>query len=197
MLTGDNHYYMHIPDLLHQKSYEQVRYVLRRHPLTFVPNAIMFIILLALPFGVAVMLKTQYPELLAGDVARTILILSASGYLLLVYIFFFFQFVDYYLDMWIVTNDRIIDIEQLGLFNRTISELDLFRIQDVTSEVKGIFATFFDYGNVSIKTASQNLDIVFHDIPHPNIIRKTLIDLANEDRKFHLTEVRDAGVNEN
>ena len=40
--------------------------------------------------------------------------------------------------MWIITNDRILDIEQHGLFARTVSELRLHRVQDVTAEIKAL-----------------------------------------------------------
>ena len=187
---------MHLPELIHQKSSEQVRYVLRRHPLTFLPKAGLFLLLLIVPVVTIWLLHNFFSAFIASPVPRAALILGVSGYLLLIYVLFFFLFVDYYLDMWIVTNDRIVDIDQLGLFNRTISELDLFRIQDVTTQVKGIFATFFDYGNVNIKTASSNLDIVFYNVPHPNKIRETLLDLADGNRKFHYGEAKDKGENE-
>ncbi|MBP9695193.1 MAG: PH domain-containing protein [Candidatus Magasanikbacteria bacterium] len=95
------------------------------------------------------------------------------------------MFTTFYLDVSVITNDRIVDIEQLGLFANSTGELDLFRIQDVTSEVKGIFATLFDYGTVFITTASNNSNIILHNIHHPNNIRNALIRLAEEDRKYH------------
>ena len=51
--------------------------------------------------------------------------------------FAFIEFTDYYLDTWIVTTERIISIEQKGLFERTASELDLISVQDATAEVHG------------------------------------------------------------
>ena len=59
-----------------------------------------------------------------------------------------------------MTNDRIVDIEQHGLFSRTISEVDLFRIQDVTVDIHGIIATLLNYGNLTVKTASDNIHII-------------------------------------
>ncbi len=87
--------------------------------------------------------------------------------------------------MWIVTNDRIIDTEQHGLFHRTTTELELHSIEDVTSHIGGIFGTFFKYGDVTIKTSSVTTTIVFRQIPHPEKVRGDLIRLAEEDRKFH------------
>ena len=43
----------------------------------------------------------------------------------------------------IITNDRMVDMEQNGLLARTVAEADLYLIQDVTSEIKGLFGSIF------------------------------------------------------
>jgi len=125
------------------------------------------------------------PELLERELWYAAGVLLASIFYLSIFLFFYVQFLDFYLDVWVVTNDRIIDMEQFGLFTRTTTELDLFRIQDITAEIHGLFPTMFNYGNLHIKTASANTDIVFRNIPNPNGIREHVIKLADEDRKYH------------
>ena len=183
---------MHISALIKQKSYEHIVYVLRRHPITFLPILILFIVLALMPIAVYLMINALYPTLFDGEVVYSISVLLASVYYLTIFLFFYARFVDYYLDMWIVTNDRIMDVEQLNLFSRTISELDLFRIQDVTTDVHGFFPTVFKYGNISVKTASQNINIVFQQVSNPNKIREELIHLSHEDRKYHYTSPADS-----
>lgn len=176
---------MHLSSLIKQKSYERVVYVLRRHWITFAPIALLFLTLLAVPAAVYAMITYLFPPLLSGASLFPLAVMLGSAYYLSAYLFFYAQFVDYYLDLWIVTNDRIVDIEQFGLFSRTISELDLFQIQDVTTDVHGFFATVFHYGDVSVKTASANISIVFRNVPNPNKIREHLVRLSDEDRKYH------------
>lgn len=176
---------MNVSYLIKQKSYEKVKYIVRRHPFTFVPQILLFTILGVLPVGIYFMIASMFPTLLSSQQIYALSILLGSTYYLCVLLFFFTSFVDFYLDVWIVTNDRIIDIEQFGLFSRTISELELFRIQDVTTNVHGIFATIFKYGDVVVQTASTNINIKFHNIPEPNIIRQNLLELAHEDYKYH------------
>lgn len=130
----------------------------------------------------------MFPGFLVGEISLPLSVLLASVFYLSIYLFFYGQFIDFYLDLWIVTNDRIVDIEQFGLFARTISEADLFRIQDVTAEVRGVFATVFNFGNVHVKTASHNQEIVFRNVPNPNQIRERLIKLSDEDRKYHFKD---------
>ncbi len=104
--------------------------------------------------------------------------------------------VNYYLDYWIVTNQRIISTYQNGLFRREVSELNLSRIQDLTVNVKGILKTFINFGNLEIRTAGTfesghepngNVNIfVFQDIARPyevqNILSKIHQDFVKASR---------------
>lgn len=176
----------HLSDVIKQKSYEHIVYQLRRHPITFVPQIFLFVLLSAIPVIIFIFLNNYFSDLFADPIYFPLLVLSGSVYLLSILLFFYTEFIIFYLDIWIVTNDRIIDIEQHGLFSRSISELDLFRIQDVTSDTHGVIATIFKYGSVTIKTASNNVHIVFKNVKNPDKIREDLIKYSDIDRKFHL-----------
>lgn len=181
---------MLLSKIIHQKPYEKIEYLLHRHAITFIPKTILFIILMAIPVALYFLLDNLYPELLNSEKIFPIAVLAASVYYLSIYLFAYAQFVEFYLDMWIVTNDRIIDIRQKALFARTVSEMDLYRIQDTTASVKGIFATLFNYGNLQVRTAAAggSADVIFYNIPNPNELRESLIQLAEGDRKFHQNE---------
>lgn len=180
---------MHLSAFIRQKSYEQVNYTLRRHPFTFLPTVLIFLIALVLPAILSVFIGRLFPNLLGSGPARSVAVLFASGYIVSVLLFFYTQFIDFYLDIWIITNDRLIAVDQTGLFSRQIAETDLFQIQDATTTVTGLFATFFNYGNVQVQTASSNEGIILRDVRNPNFIREELIRLAREDRKFHIKEL--------
>lgn len=179
---------MQLSTFIKQKPYEKIEYVLRRHPFTFLPMLLLLGILLLVPAAGYILINGLFPEFFVHPVIFPILILSTSTYVLSIFLFIFAQFIDFYLDVWIVTNDRIIDIEQFNLFSRTVSELDLFRIQDITTDVHGFFPTLLDYGDVTIKTASANAHIIFYDIKNPNFMRQHILELAATDRKFHAKE---------
>lgn len=178
---------MHISKFIKQKSYEHVVYVLRRHPITFIPTVALFTALLLVPVVLYILIKPIYGDFFSGPNVYPIIVLGGSVYYLSIYLFFYAYFIDFYLDLWIVTNDRVIDNEQHGLFHHTTTELELHNIQDVTSQISGILGTFFKYGDVTIKTASVTTNIVFRQIPYPEKIREELIHLADEDRKYHNT----------
>lgn len=98
----------------------------------------------------------------------------------------FIIFTLYYLNMYIVTDERIVNIQQLGLLRHTISELHLEQIQDVTAEIHGLPENIFDYGDVYIQTAGETERFVFHNIPGPTRVTKLILDLYEqlpEDKK--------------
>jgi membrane protein YdbS with pleckstrin-like domain len=174
-----------VENIIQKKQGEEIKYTLRRHPFTFIGVSLFFIFLLTIPIGVYFLLDNLFAQLIRNEIIYTILVLFGSIYYLSIYLFFFTYFIDFYLDLWVITSERIIDIEQKGLFSRTVSELDLIRIQDVTTNVHGVFPTIFDYGKVNVKTASQNVEIIFKNVPEPSEVRKHIIHFADIEQEQH------------
>ena len=77
-------------------------------------------------------------------------------WLLILWTFFFVEWTDYYLDALVITNKRVIDIEQKGFFNREITSFNYHNIQDITVETKGIIQTLFKFGFIHIETAGDD-----------------------------------------
>jgi len=157
----------------------------RRHFITYVPTLLLFTTLLLVPVALYFLIQSIFPFLLTNSITYPLVILMASIYYLSIMLFFYTSFIEFYLDLHIVTNDRMIDIEQMTLFARKIAEVDLYKIQDASSEIKGLFATLFKYGNVEIQTAGSVPKFTMHNVPHPHKLRRLLLDLAAEDKKYH------------
>ncbi|HOX96891.1 MAG TPA: PH domain-containing protein [bacterium] len=114
-------------------------------------------------------------------------ILGSSLFYLYVWLFLFNSLLDHYLDVWIVTNERIINVEQINLFSRLISEKQLDKMQDITVVSKGFWATIFNYGDVHIQTAGSVERFVFKQIPNPRRTVHAITDAAERYRiKFEL-----------
>ena len=86
-------------------------------------------------------------------------------------------FVLYYLNLHIITSLRIVDIDQSGLFHHAISELNIDKIEDVTSETKGVLGNIFDYGTVYVQTAGAKERFEFNNVPNPARLVKIILDL--------------------
>ena len=108
-----------------------------------------------------------------------------SAYALFCVVILMTMFTDYFLDTWIVTTERIINIEQKGLFSRVISTLHLNQVQDVTSETHGFFATILTYGNVHIQTAGTVERFLFKRINNPDDVKFTIMRLVDDDKRRH------------
>ena len=65
------------------------------------------------------------------------------------------------------------------MLNKHFAEAELSAIQDVSSSVKGILGTFFNYGDVLIQTASEINQINFEKVPNPEKIIKLLKELRD------------------
>ncbi len=118
-----------------------------------------------------------------------IFIFFENIFAIFIWIFIFFVWIDYYFDIWIITSEKIINVEQKGLFIRSLSELKFERIQDVTVEVTGIIPTMLNYGDVYIQTAGEKERFVFRRIPDPYAIKDMIMALQKEQIKEETNEL--------
>lgn len=109
-----------------------------------------------------------------------LIVFALSAWLLMLWIIFFIFWTNYYLDVLVITNKRIIDIEQHGLFARDLVEVRLEHIQDIKVEVFGVVASMLDFGNIIIQTAGQSKEIIVKGINHPDLVRKTISKQQHE-----------------
>ena len=169
--------------LPHATKDEKVILLLRRHWSVLVLKLLVWVIVGVLPVAFYLFDPEVFSKALANEVLQTICLLLLSVYYLYVWLFIFYSFIDYYLDTWIVTDRRIINIEQKGLFAREASEQKLFRIQDVTSELRGMLPTFLNFGTVYIQTAAEEPRFVFKQIPDPTRVAQTIIKLVEKNKR--------------
>lgn len=113
-----------------------------------------------------------------------------------VWMFGFLLWTDYYLDVLIVTDKRVFDIQQHGLFRRESSAFRIDRIQNITVEVKGVLQTFLDFGTIRIETAGEREDFIANYISHPYEIKKFLNECqdiaADESQAVHFARAMPA-----
>lgn len=157
---------------------------LRRHWIELLHVFFYLIVLVAIPFALLFTTRLTGLNLLQGTIAPFVVV-GLSIYAIFTFIIFITQFTDFYLDTWIVTTDRIINIEQHGLFSRLVSEVQLNEIQDVTSETKGFLETFLTYGDVYIQTAAERERFNFKNIDNPDSVKATIVKLVQDCRARH------------
>lgn len=104
-----------------------------------------------------------------------ILLWLALGVLWVLYLWY-----GWFFDICIVTNQRIVDIDQQGFFHQKVSEASLGKIQDVVYEIKGFLQTIFNIGNVTIYTSGSEAGFTFENVLHPQSIHQAIRTIIEE-----------------
>ena len=112
-------------------------------------------------------------------VNMSFLVTLYTGWLILQWMALFSVWTNYYLDVWIITNRRLIAVDQHGFFSRTMASFSLNRMQDISVSVNGILATFLDYGTLEVQTASEEEKFRVTGIPSPADIKSTIISASD------------------
>ena len=159
---------------------EDILLVLREDIIILIFQVISFLIFFLLATLAKAVLSRFFEVLGPGKytldiVYHTFNILLLAGFLM--------RFHDYYLSVQIITTQRIIDIDQKGLFGREVNELQFDKIEDVTHKQNGLLATIFNFGDVVVQTAasasSKTSGFIFKNIPNPATAHKIIMDICH------------------
>ncbi|MFZ2522766.1 MAG: PH domain-containing protein [Minisyncoccia bacterium] len=161
---------------------EDVIMEVRKHWVVFLGYGAGLVFMACLPL-VAFMLVSVYAPAVFSYISGSIYSLFSFVYLLWVlslWILFFLDWTKYYLDVWYVTQERIIVVEQRTLFDRQVSNVRFDRIQDVSVNIDGVIATFLDFGNIVVQTASEdNTKFTITTVRHPEEVRRVVFSQHN------------------
>jgi uncharacterized membrane protein YdbT with pleckstrin-like domain len=157
---------------------EEVVLEARKHWFIFLTELLPYAILAILPFALPKILAFAPPlspflsylnfSTLGGHIVLAI-------WLLLVWTGAWNTFTRYFLNAWILTNQRIVDIKQRGYFSREVSSLFLSRVQDVTTEVSGVLPSLLGIGDITVQSAGAVDEFHMQGIPHPERMRDVIL----------------------
>lgn len=146
---------------------EDLIYVFRKHPVVMRKGLVYS--MLAILLGVLPSLvKPEYLYLFGGLAAG--LVLSA--------LVFMPYWISWYYSVYIVTDQRLIQITQKGLWSRSVVDISLHQIQMVNYEVSGLEETMLGFGTIMMQTFVG--DLVIHDVHHPAETQKKLLTILRE-----------------
>jgi hypothetical protein len=146
---------------------EEVLFVFRKHPIVMRRGLIYA--------GVAVLLGT-IPSLFKPEYSVYLLGLLCG--LVLGFLVLLPSWIEWHFSVFIVTDQRLIQITQKGLFHRSVIDMGLAQIQMVNYEVSGIQETLLGFGTIMMQTFVG--DLVIHDISHPAAIQKQLLQVLRD-----------------
>jgi membrane protein YdbS with pleckstrin-like domain len=149
---------------------EKVDLVVRRHWIAF---AFLAIYLLGWVFFTLCLFF-----MVQGIFVNLLIIVFWMYYLIFLYI----SWINYELDIFVFTNNRIICIEQKSFLNRAVAETTLDKIQEVNIETKGLLANIFDFGTLTIITAGSSPSFDMTYSPRPMVNARYINNLADKYR---------------
>ncbi len=150
-----------------QREGEEVQFVFRRHFLTAKSGVIFLVLMIMIGVGLTLL----WPNNMM--IFETFLALILVGILGFVY-----SYMLWYFSIYIVTNQRIRQISQRGLFKKSVVDLGLDKIQSISYGVNGIRAGLMGYGTIVIQTAVG--DLVISMVKNSEKIYNDLQNLINE-----------------
>jgi len=115
---------------------------------------------------------------LLGTSFPIFLILYWSVYLLFLYV----MWINNELDLFVITDKRIRGIEQLSFLNRTISECSLEEIEEVNAQTKGLLANLFNFGMITMHTASEKSDFTMDFAPDALANAGVILNVIQENK---------------
>jgi hypothetical protein len=144
---------------------EQVIKICRRHWIYLWPNVVLHLIAAVLPVVLLYVLLDAL-DVLEGVVASAFWVVAAV-YLVYWLVRLALDWYHYHNDLWVITNQRLIDSYRRHPFDMTISTADLVNVQDMSVERNGILRTMLDYGDIICQTASIDQDFKISGVPNP------------------------------
>jgi uncharacterized membrane protein YdbT with pleckstrin-like domain len=161
------------------ESNEHIITIARRHWFKPVLESLFIFFSLLIPLVISSIVSAlpNHSEQLGNvSVLSIIFILS---WLFIVWNIGFIIWTNHFLDVLVVTNLHVIDIDQIGLWHREISTLQLPKIQDISSKTEGIIPSILNYGDLEIQTAGSLTNFIVKSIQRPDILRQKINEQIN------------------
>lgn len=104
-------------------------------------------------------------------------------YTMVTILFLFILWLNSELDMYIVTNKRIIWVDQISFLDRQVSECSLKDVQEVNSNTKWLFANMLNYGSLTIQTAWTASNFHMSIVPDPLKCARQVLNIVDHNKK--------------
>lgn len=157
------------PDKLFEDQFddEEVLFVFRKHPVVMRKGLI---------YASVAILLGMIPALIKPEMSYFFGGLAAG--LVLALIVFMPAWIAWYYSIFIVTDQRLIQITRKGLFHKTVVDMNLTQIQSMNYQISGIQETLLKFGTIMVQTYMG--DLVIHDVHHPEKVQKTIANILRE-----------------
>ena len=151
------------------KEEEKVIKIVHKHWGSFVFSAVKIFLAFSIPFFLSSFLFSNS----IGLIIFFILFIGASLYTLHLWM-------NWYFDLFVLTNQRLINIDQKGIFTREVSEATYANVQGVTYELSGLFAMLFNYGTVKIQAIGIKDLVKIESAQDPKRLQELILEIKDK-----------------
>jgi hypothetical protein len=149
---------------------EEVLFVFRKHPI---------VMRVGLVLGMLGPLIGVIPAAIKPDLGFGFFFGGLAAGIVLGLLVFLPSWISWYFSVFILTNQRFIQINQKRLFHRAVSDIGLNQIQSINYEVAGLQETLLGFGTIKMQTYVG--DLVIHDLHHPAQIQKKISTILRDE----------------
>jgi len=167
-----------------QRPNEKILMVIRKHVIVYIRIIMAFLLTVIAPLLIFLSIWFKYYPFYVNPNLGVTIGLVACMYILFGLLFACIAWINEQFDLFILTNERLIDMTQVTLLKRTVASTPLRRIQDATSDISGVLPTILNYGNLEIQTAAGEASLFEIDrVPDPAFLARTILNYARESRE--------------
>lgn len=151
-----------------QDDDETILLFLRRHPATNTPwiiSSILFILIPPLLFSLSPVIFVNNP--ISSQLPTPYISVLLAFYYLIIFAFIFVNFIDWFYNVSLVTNKRIVDIDFSDIVYHNVAATKIDLIEDVDYTQTGFIRGLLDFGDVEVQTAAEKTLFDFTAIPKP------------------------------
>lgn len=162
-----------------QEYDEIILLFLRRHLITNLSWILTSLILMLFPvllisLNAIFPLETLFPGF---SLSENLWIIITFFYFLIVATFIFARFIDWFYNISLVTQKRIVDIDYTNLISHDIAITKVELVEDVRYTQMGVAQSFFNYGDVFVQTAGKHANFDFLKVPRPAHVTTVIEEL--------------------
>ncbi len=165
---------------------EKVLKIVRKHWFVIITELFGTFIMLLFPFFLLFLVAVFPQSIIKVDISlshyTTLITFGIAAWSVLTLMAGFATWTHYYLDLWIITDRRIILVDQIHFFNRNVSIFRLERLQDIEFYVKGVIPTLLNFGTIQAQTAgAHESNFKTSGLPNPRELQ-AIIQKAMDER---------------
>ncbi|MBI4098051.1 MAG: PH domain-containing protein [Candidatus Levybacteria bacterium] len=156
---------------------EELLLFLRKHFITNIPWVLEAIAIALIPL--LLITASSFNFISIDFLPNNFIMMILLFYYLLLAGFIFVNYITWFYNISLVTNERIIDIDFSSIVFENVAATKLNQVEDVSYGQVGVIRSIFDYGDVLIQTAGATDLFEFLAVPHPERVVKIINNLMS------------------